>query len=143
MKKILQGAGLTAAISALAFAPAAVASEGPNNTGDGTACGGPSGGSCTWHADVQGNYAGVTSGTYSVTETATQTVNGVTSTCTSTVADGGAGGFLGILGVVQPNTGQPATGACAGYTYTGDYTLTVTGSGGGAIGSVTGQPGAA
>jgi hypothetical protein len=153
MKKLFVSTGMATALAAAAIlvplaAPAGAAN--PGNVADGCAAGnGPmETTSCTWLADVQGGYVGATDTSWSVTEaaTGTQTVNGVTSpvSCTISVAGGGSGPFgSGAPGALQPNKGAPATCGDPGTgTYTGSYTLTVDGNGSGAIGSVTGQPGA-
>ena len=115
MKKILSGAGLAAATSVLALAPAAGASTGPANTLDGCAAGGPEPATCTWTADVSGGYAAAGNGSFTITEPGPNNT-------TILVASGNG-----------PTAGQPGS-LPAGPT----YTLTVTGSEGAVIGSITG-----
>jgi hypothetical protein len=138
MKKFLTGSGLAAVVSALALAPGAGASTGPANTLDGCAVGGPEGTSCTWTADVQGDYAVIGNGGYTVSEQvcSIDPLTGAQVKSWSPIAgDSGSGPAAGSPGSITPGTdgcGNPE-----------EYQLSVTGNEGGALGSVTGQPGAA
>jgi hypothetical protein len=156
MKKLL-GAGIASAFAVAAVLATSAGAQPTPNPGDGCAVtsgavpnGGPVvSGTCTWTADVQGGYVGATDGSWSVTEgaTGTHTVGTVTTPVSCNVAvpnaSGTAGPFdSGAPGALQPNAGAPATCGDPGTgKYTGKYTLTVTGNGGGAIGSVTGLDG--
>lgn len=137
MKRFLTGTGLAAAVSVLALAPAAGASVGPANTLDGCAVGGPEGNSCMWTPDVQGSYAGVVSGTWAVNEQVctVDQLTGAQVKSWANVAGGGAGPFA-----AQPGTVQAGTDGCGNPEV---YQLVITGNGGGALGSVSGQAGAA
>jgi hypothetical protein len=138
MKKKLFGAGMAGVLAtAVVMAASAGASVGPANTLDGCAVGPGQGSSCTWTADVQGSYAGVTDTGWTVSEQ-TCTIDATTGAQVlgwKTLASGGAGPFASTPGVLQP--GKDGCGNAE------VYQLTVAGNGGGALGSVTGQPGAA
>lgn len=136
MKKVFIRSVLASAVAAAAFAAPAGASAGPNNTLDGcsaTANSG-SGANCIWYADVNGEYGGAVAGSYYVLKyvgsgfpatgaglcSAT-----VTTACWSVVASGGAGPFAASPGTTPLTAGSY-------------YSLAVS-SGGGAMGSITGQ----
>jgi hypothetical protein len=89
-----------------------------------------------WTADVQGGYAGPTSGSWAVNKQTCTVVNGTQVNSWASVASGGAGPF----GSGAPGALQPGKDGCGNAEV---YQLVVTGNAGGALGSVTGQPGAA
>jgi hypothetical protein len=116
MKRILMGSGLAAVVGALALAPGAGAA-----TPDGSACAPTTGTvSCQWQADVNGEY-GVAGASWKVEkwvcDAQTPPVCGW-----SVIAHGAGAG--------ADTSGSLAKG--------GTYRLTVT-SGGGALGSITGN----
>lgn len=112
----IRGTVLTA-LAALVASPAAAA------PGDGSACLAPQNGSCAaiWNADVNGNYAVMTSSSWVVNR---QTGVDAAGNPVWTQIAGGTG---------------PAGGSPGSLTAGSTYELVVIGQGGGSIGSITGN----